>query len=338
MSINYNHETKDYRQYVWICSASILFMATVCFIINLMADPLWYWKGNQLTHKNFAFNERISKINLFLQDPDKYDCFIFGSSRTTLLNQHDIEGYTCFNFSFSGGNVFEIIEYSEYLKSLKYYPKLVILGIDGFNFTLKKSINNVPDFVLTRRRPPNILKSYLSFDSLKFSKRSFMEESNLPRYYKEDFTVDILKNSPKYHPEHEKPKKLEEREGSYTLDNLTYYEQLTQVFPNAQYIGYVPPISYWKILELQNTNELNIYLEAIHRISGFIQPLYDFSIPSDITKNTDNTYDGSHYNVYVNKLITRIFNSKTMNFGLQVDKMNVTTYKNKYANMLQHHK
>lgn len=55
------------------------------WIFNYIIDPLWYDEGNRITGKNFAFNERVSKTNLFLQDKEQYDCLILGNSRVTLL-------------------------------------------------------------------------------------------------------------------------------------------------------------------------------------------------------------------------------------------------------------
>ena len=125
-----------YENYLYVIHLFLIISGLLisCFLFNIFVDPLWYWKGNQLTQINLPSNERLSKINLFLQQPDNYNCFIFGSSRTTLLNQNEIKGYNCFNFSFSSGNINEFIDYAEYLKHKGYSPELVILGVDGFNF------------------------------------------------------------------------------------------------------------------------------------------------------------------------------------------------------------
>ena len=36
--------------------------------LNIAVDPLWYFKGNILQNKNYAFNEREAKTNLFLNN------------------------------------------------------------------------------------------------------------------------------------------------------------------------------------------------------------------------------------------------------------------------------
>ena len=67
--------------------------------INWAIDPLWYGNGNILNGKNFTFNERITKTNLFLRTNEKvnYDCIILGSSRVTALRPSNFVNQQCFN-------------------------------------------------------------------------------------------------------------------------------------------------------------------------------------------------------------------------------------------------
>ncbi|NJL10693.1 MAG: hypothetical protein HC908_12365, partial [Calothrix sp. SM1_7_51] len=100
-----------------------LFFAVVTLLIgsvsavNWLVDPLWYGAGNRLTGKNFAFNERVSKTNLFLRNKHKnYDCLILGSSRVIALNASNFQGKTCFNYSIKGGEVPDFIGVAKFVK------------------------------------------------------------------------------------------------------------------------------------------------------------------------------------------------------------------------------
>src|SRR6185437_1819466 len=88
---------------IWLLAAAGVVVAG-CFAVNCLVDPLWYLRGNVLTGVNYAFNERLAAINRFLPRLGEYDCVIFGSSRASLLPDENIEGYHCYNLSFSDGN------------------------------------------------------------------------------------------------------------------------------------------------------------------------------------------------------------------------------------------
>jgi len=80
-------------------------IAGLCLVINFLVDPLWYLRGNLVTGVNFAFNERIAKLNQLMPRMQDYDCLIVGSSRTTLLPERRFSGHHCFNLAFSGGRI-----------------------------------------------------------------------------------------------------------------------------------------------------------------------------------------------------------------------------------------
>jgi hypothetical protein len=249
-----------------------------------------------------------------------------------LLNAKRVKGYKCFNFAFSGGRIGGFIEYARYIKQLGISPKLFIVGVDGSNFGKSDSFKNVPDFIRAGTKPVGLIKSYLSLDALMFSLRTILAISPLPRYYQRDFTAGILKNAPKYQPNMETS--IDQHEEKYNFNNIHLYRELRSIFPNSKFIGYVPPISAWRIAAMEKNGNIDVYLEAIYRISRFIRPLYDFSIPSETTRRTDNTYDGSHYDIETNDKIIDCFNGETHSFGVRVDMISEEDYKNTFLSEL----
>ena len=324
----------SYRSYLGWGLATVLGIAAIVFSINLLVDPLWYAGGNRLGDRNFAFNERLSKINRFLQAPEQYDCLIFGSSRTTLLNENLIDGHRCFNFAFSRGAVGEFVTYAAYLKSLGVRPKLVIVGVDGFNLYDWEPTFTVPDFVRELTPPPSMLVSYLSMDSLEFSVRTLAGRSVLSRYYRPDFTADILDSAPVYAPTRPLSLLPNSERPPYSTRNVPYFVTLRDLFPQARVIGYVPPISGWEVEKILRTGSLETYLAAMPEIAQTIRPLYDFSIPSAVTAETGNTYDGSHFSPAVNRQVAATLNDGDPRFSLQVDRMTPEEYATRYRHAL----
>jgi hypothetical protein len=330
-------KTIIFKRYTISVSLIIGTLLLAIFSINATVDPLWYFKGNVITNQNFAFNERISKVNRFLAHQENIDCLIFGSSRTTLLNETQVEGYNCFNFSFSAGKVGEFISYGAYLKKRGFKPKLLIIGVDGFNFFSENLDENVPDFINKHYNPPSVLKNYLTKDALEFTAKTLLGKSPFPRYYKPDFTCDILDGTKPYNINIEQANSNNDKNKKYNKNAIDYYRKLFALFPEAKVITYVPPISIWRLLRYKNSDLLKDYLHGVFSVARLGVPLYDFSIPSYVTIDKSRTYDGSHYNVATNTMITRTINDGNVRFGVHVNRHTFQHYENIFIQALQKH-
>jgi hypothetical protein len=140
---------------------TIFVLCSTVLIVNWFVDPLWYIEGNQIFPENYSYNERHAKVNHYLKTPEQFDCILFGSSRTTLLDANKITSFNCYNFSFASGTPPEFIDYAKYIKTFGRTPNLVIVGIDGRNFSRESHPNRTPDFVRDFRPPPQCNKYLL---------------------------------------------------------------------------------------------------------------------------------------------------------------------------------
>ncbi|MCC0177339.1 hypothetical protein I4641_10160 [Waterburya agarophytonicola K14] len=303
--------------------------------INWAIDPLWYSHGNILTGKNFTFNERITKTNLFLRTKDKvnYDCIILGSSRVTALRTSNFKEEKCFNYALKGGEIPDFVNYAESLKNEGVNPKTVYIGVDGLNFVEKerKSQEPVTLDTLTTKSP---LQAYLSADVLLFSVMTLLGISPDPgNYYDRDFEPVDFSAPPVYTPRFYKPQPPQKCD----LSSVETFKSLRSIFPNAKFIGYVPPRSAWSMINDTYARELmDCDLLGFHELAQSYDVMYDFSAPSNITKNPNNTFDGSHYSVIVNNQIADILQGKDPEeFGIRVDQYNFEEYRNLYRQKLK---
>lgn len=320
------------KRYAIILSISLPVLLVGVFALNSLIDPLWHFHGNLITGKNYGYNERLSKLNLFLQHPEKYDCYIFGSSRTTLLDSKTIKGHRCFNFAFSGGEIGEIAAYAAYLSKRGHEPDFVIVGVDGFNFFSKDVAKTIPEHIRKNLTPPGFLIDYLTVDALEFSLRTLFGSSPLlPRYYDRDFSASILTDTPPYKPS---AKNTDGRSKHFYVKNTEWYRRLTRAFRDAKFVFYVPPISVWKIRELERGNNLDDYLSGIYLVSQIAPVLYDFAIPSDITTDNSRTYDGSHFDLRTNELIAETLSGAATGFGIEPKRLSYDNYKRRYLDVL----
>lgn len=338
-------QTGLHKNYVLTVVAICLLASVTTLLFNLLVDPLWFWKGNQLTGINFTFNERQAKLNLLLQHNEEYDCFIFGSSRATLFQSDSVPGHRCFNLAFSSGQAEEFVAYAEYLRSLNFQPRLVIVGVDGFNFlqTDRRPLN-IPDYVQAKQNLPGLLATYLSLDAIRFSWRTVIKKSRRARYYTARFECAIQPDAPKFRPTASldaeglvrRSTARNKPSPAFSPAYATHYQRLRDTFPDARFVAYVPPISAWHIDTYDRKGALPGYLDSLHATSQLFDVFWDFSIPSATTWNPDNTYDGSHYSVQTNRLVAQaLFSQPPDTFGLNVQGLSLHGYTARYREALE---
>ncbi|MEE9413433.1 MAG: hypothetical protein V3V22_10325, partial [Methylococcales bacterium] len=266
----------------------------------------------------------LAKLNLFLNNANDYDCMLFGTSRATTLPADQLQGARCFNMSFSGGSLPEFVAYAEYLRKRGFNPKKVILAIDSFVLRHKNLNRELPACIENQQDPDGLLKSYLSLDVLGFTLRTLVDSSPLPRVYDNTFNVYIRDDAPNYNPElaHSKHPKQDH----YDEKALELVKQLFMVFPEAERLAYVPPVSIWEMQRIRKADKKQDSVEMIYAVSQITGKLYDFSLPSKLTSRTDNTFDGSHYDKETNQFVVDVLNGKRHLDGVLISNGSLEEY------------
>ena len=303
--------------------------------INWLIDPLWYGRGNILTGKNFAFNERITKTNLFLRTKEQanYNCVILGSSRVTTLRKSEFTDYNCFNYALKGAEIHDFVSYANFLKNQGVDPEIVYIGVDGLNFVEKNRKEQKP-ITIQNLQTKSPIEAYLSADVLLFSAMTLLGISPDPgNFYDQNFEPVDFVNPPTYTPRFYQPASQQKCD----LSAIETFASLREFFPNAKFVAYVPPRSAWSMVnDTYERGLMDCYLSAFHQLSQRYDAMYDFSIPSKVTKNPDNTFDGSHYSVKINNQIAEILQSESVdNFGIRIDKHDFDTYRSIYRQELR---
>ena len=282
------------------------------------------------------FNERLAVVNRFMQGPKKYDCYVFGSSRTTMLNAQKLDAGNCFNFSFSAGMIGEFLAYAEYLKEQGYKPEKVLIGVDLYNFFAPVVEVSVPEFIKNKEPPTGVLRNYLSLDTLWMSLRTLFRPSHMWRFYREDFSADIYSHAPSYWPNHQLVITRDMvYNKAYNPAVIDWYKKMLDVFEGADIRFYVPPIGGWRSFQMEEQGNLDNYLESLHAVAHLGVPLYDFSSPHELTFDYAATYDGSHFNAKVNEHVLAALNEESQAFGWRVDQMTLDTYKSRFRSSME---
>jgi hypothetical protein len=298
--------------------------------LNLLVDPLWYKQGNMLTGVNPPWNERITKTNLFLKDPQAYDCLLLGTSRTTLFNTEFLKDDHCFNYSFSGGKIEELVNYAEYVQRKEINPHKVYIEIDPASLNRR---SRPREFAEVTNPLPAYRTYFFSLNTFWLSLRTLLGAYSYSRLYDRTFQGVVSKHAPEYEPEFDV-----ENEDNKGCDpqRLEFYQTLKQRFPNAQLVGYVAPTSAWRVYNTQYANRLiNCQLAGIHQLTHVFDAIYDFSLPSELTTRTDNTYDGNHYYPTVFQKIAEVLEGRRSDVGIKVNDYPLPDYQQLYANRIK---
>ena len=332
---------RSYGRYLVGLLATVAAIAGAVLTVNLLVDPLWYLHGNVISGMNYQYNERHSKAFRFMKDPDQYDCIILGSSTGSLLNENKIAGYNCFNFSFSHGNISEYVSYAKFARRFTRNIRLVIVSVDAYNLLNAELDDWSPLFVRDSDvSPPSVLASYLDRDTFYYSLRALTKGRDQGIYYRSDFTAAIHPGSPTYEPQGRLTSDFQRRFGHKATDpfserNIALFRELGEVFPDAEYVGVAPPIAAHYVAFLRLANTLNGLLEAKHALTAVFDRFYDFSLPSAVTKDPTNTYDGEHFDLSWNDRVVAILNAEKygdarggeVDFGVRVHELSLRHYR-----------
>jgi len=324
--------SKYARAYLATMTASVVVAVLAVFAVNAAVDPLWYFGGNKIGTVNYAFNERLSKTNLFLSQKDRYDCVIFGDSRVTLLPEDRIEGYRCFNFAFSAGKAAEAVAYARYLRANGFQPKLVIMGVPGAAFRERIGGTDIPEFIREEETPKSPYLAYLSVDALSMSLQTLFGESPLDRVYDRQFICHVAPGAPAYDPA--KPIRDLFAGRFVAKDRVSFYDEMRAIFPDAVLAGYVPPISAWAINAYAEKGWLDEYVEVLHLASTKFDRFVDYGVPSAMTIDRSNTYDGTHYSEAANTIIARNLLNGGLDGALDLKRMDMAQARRTYARRL----
>lgn len=302
--------SSPFLKYLLAFGGLIAGVMLLALALNAWVDPFWYFEGNRLGGVNYGFDERLGKANRLVARETPPDCLILGSSRVTLLDESRMQGFDCFNFSVSNGSLDEFESFARFAVSRgKLQPKLVVVGVDGFNFIDHGLNPTIPDFIQDLATPPGFWRKYFSIDSIEYSIRTLAGHSGRRRYYDERFRARVLDPGRAFAP----PESVDPEDrfggllpgetnlaGPFTRDRSRDFRLLRESLRPARFVGYVPPIHRTYLEHLAENGQLDAYLQQIYRASGEFDLFLDFSVPSRLTSDRNATYDGSHFSELAN--------------------------------------
>jgi hypothetical protein len=281
-------------------------------------------------------NTKVLRIDYIINNKDKYDSFIFGSSRVGAINPTKIKNGKYYNMTYSEGIPHEhLLNIKLFLKS-NINIKNLLIGIDDFSYKVS----------FAKHQQQGLTKShYLATDTNKFiyfrdnffrfplgEDRSHIKKKLLNS--KDTFSLDVSKQIEIFLKKEIDNKDYNNSEhlNNILFDKPTYYEGnlIKETINDLK-----------EISTICLTNNINCYfiINPIHKTTydyldkkqfkQFKQELsdvisyYDFSEPSLINSNNSYWHETSHFRDTVgDMIINKIYdnNSTIKDFGIYVNK------------------
>ena len=170
-------KTMNYKKWIIITLLISLVMPGIVAGINFFMDPLWCFSlSHRYNMKQDDFNERQQKTNYITFHDFDYRGIIIGASTSTNINQHSFRDLAVYNYAINGLQPIEFLPYLNYAKKRNGHDfDYIFLEM---NFLLAANLGP-PIFDAEKIFAETNgwlyrIKSLVSIDTLKFSRRNFM--------------------------------------------------------------------------------------------------------------------------------------------------------------------
>jgi hypothetical protein len=102
-------------------------------VVNYIIDPYGIFRKD-FSYQFIEPNKHYIKARYVGENPDKYDCFVFGSSRANNIDVRKIKNGRCYNMQFAGGLPREYLDTMKYMVKKGVNIKFALIALDEVSF------------------------------------------------------------------------------------------------------------------------------------------------------------------------------------------------------------
>lgn len=289
----------------------IAFLFCGMFISALFAyivDPFNVFHVNNIRNNGAGSNDHYIKMKYILSNPERFDTFVFGSSRVGAIHVEKMPESRCYNMTYATGVP------SEHLKNINTFiehglvPRKIYIGVDSLSYTQFEESHNKAGLTMSyeyiQEHKLDFYKVYLD-PSMALQAISSMVhnkgKSHISHYYdygwwcEYGFTTNF-------------DWKLQCQPSIGSVENVD--ENIVQVLDTIREIKNVCDKHDIELVLFTNpmydvTHRASVDAHYYDFLRGLSQvcDFYNFSGINDITINNSNYLDTSHYNAEVGDLM-----------------------------------
>lgn len=317
----------------------LLFMAYAVLLsitISICFDPfnVFHWKNIRVN--GVEPNKNYIKMKYILANPDKFDSFMFGSSRVGAIHTENIIGEKCYNMTYPSGIIgWHLLNVKTFLEN-GIHPYKIYIGIDSVSYTSNydKQINDPMrcPFEYLANDMFHFMKLYLdpvtvirSLGIMVYGLMGNIELIDTEAFYKYGWGAGVERN-------YDWSKALPAIGKECDIDlALKYLREISNICleNNIELILFTNPMHRITYLASVQDKDYFRFLEGLAEISDF----WNFSSLNDITMNNANYHEPSHYRAEVGDIMIDIMcNGKSypelqaQGFGVKVTRENAKDF------------
>ena len=120
----------------------ILILALISVSVSISIDPFNVFHPLDIKDNGVEPNKNFIKMTYILDNPDKFDTFIFGSSRVGNIHANNLWGEKAYNMTYSEGLPVETLNNVKTLIDNDVHVKAIYLGVDNLSYTIDPLSHN----------------------------------------------------------------------------------------------------------------------------------------------------------------------------------------------------
>lgn len=125
------------KKFVLKVACFILYAALIGIVFPYCLDPYNVFHTEAIRDNGVEPNKNYVKMSYILKHPDKFDAFLFGSSRVGAIHTEKMEGLHCYNMTYSAGIPEQHLRNLETMIANHIIPKKVFIGVDSISYTFR---------------------------------------------------------------------------------------------------------------------------------------------------------------------------------------------------------
>lgn len=125
------------KSFVIKAACFILYAALIGIVFPYCLDPYNVFHTESIRDNGVEPNKNYVKMSYILDNPDKFDAFLFGSSRVGAIHTEKIEELHCYNMTYSAGIPEQHLRNLETLLANHIIPKKIFIGLDSISYTFQ---------------------------------------------------------------------------------------------------------------------------------------------------------------------------------------------------------
>ena len=321
------------KKFLWKICPFILFILVLEIAIPMAVDPYNVFHWRQIRDNGVEPNSNYIKMEYILHNPDKFDSFLFGSSRTGFINVDRIPEGKWYNMSYSEGLPAEHLENLETMIEHGIIPKNVMIGVDNISCFVDPELHQNQFYRIPYPRN-NKLGFYANYFSIKGVILSLdvilnyepEDADYVEHYYKNGCTVRDPSLGGTWDGDTPYWDDYYTDRISYAIEDMKQIAALCEEY-DINLIVFTNPLFYRTYQE----SEFYGYESFLLWLSGASGGgYYNFSGVNAVTQNRNYFYEASHYTEELgDMIIDRIFYGKrdesleSQGFGVYVTDDNV---------------